>query len=184
MVLFLLNLFKSSNSQGYVLCFDLPGLLLLIHIIQLATEVFAPKCCFYILKVWIPLLLFLCTIHFSVESYALTDTELSHLGRLSNLQYLQLAGLPGTWYKSIYHLPIGRDTQSNTIYCIYTVYTEFITHSTHLWDEASSMLFCRNRIYYTYTLQKSIYFFLKKGKILPLEILINCLKLPNTKRNE
>ncbi|XP_062613525.1 F-box/LRR-repeat protein 18-like isoform X1 [Saccostrea cucullata] len=30
-----------------------------------------------------------------VESYALTDTELSYLGRLSNLQYLQLAGLPG-----------------------------------------------------------------------------------------
>ncbi|XP_078321469.1 F-box/LRR-repeat protein 18-like [Crassostrea virginica] len=30
-----------------------------------------------------------------VESYALTDSELSHLGRLANLQYLQLAGLPG-----------------------------------------------------------------------------------------
>lgn len=30
-----------------------------------------------------------------VESYALTDAELSNLGRLSNLQYLQLAGLPG-----------------------------------------------------------------------------------------
>lgn len=148
MVLFFLNLFKSFNSQGYVLCFDLSGLLLLIHIIQLATEVFAPKCCFYFLKVWIPLLLFLYTIHFSVESYALTDTELSHLGRLSNLHYLQLAGLPGTWYKSTYHLPIGRNTQSNTIYCIYIqnllhipltygmrhqvcsfVETEFITHT-------------------------------------------------------
>lgn len=156
MVLFFLNLFKSFNSQGYVLCFDWSGLLLLIHIIQLATEVFAPKCCFYFLKVWIPLLLFLCTIHFSVESYALTDTELSHLGRLSNLQYLQLAGLPGTWYKSTYR---QEETPSLIPYIVYTLYIQNLLHIPLTYGMRHQVCSFVETEFITHTLSKKVFIF-------------------------